>query len=55
MGRRSYQGGAFIGRLIKAVISFINRWTSSKQKLEVLIEKQSSVQKTLELGDGKDS
>ena len=55
LGRRTYQGGAFLGRLVKAVIAFINRWTASKQKLEVLIEKQSSVQKTLELGDGKDS
>ena len=48
LGRRSYQGGAFIGRLIKAVIRFINRWTSTKQQLQVLVEKQQSVQTQLE-------
>ena len=47
-GRRSMQGAGFIGRLIKAVIRFINRWTSTKQQLQVLVEKQQSVQTQLE-------
>ena len=52
-GRRSMQGAGFIGRLIKSVIRFINRWTSSKQQLQELVEKQQSVQAQLEeTGDG---
>ena len=47
------QGAGFIGRLIKAVIRFINRWTSTKQQLQVLVEKQQSIQTQLEeTGDG---
>ena len=30
MGRRSYQGGGFLGGLIKAIARFIRRWTSTK-------------------------
>ncbi len=52
-GRRSMQGAGFIGRLIQAVIRFINRWTSTKQQLQVLVEKQQTVQSHLEeTGDG---
>ena len=50
MGRRSMQGAGFIGRLIKAVIRFINRWTSTKQQLEVMVEKQQTMQAALQEG-----
>ncbi len=54
-GRKTYTGGSFIGRLIKAVINFINRWTRSKEKLEVLIKKKESINRKLEEGDGTNS
>ena len=50
MSRRSYRGGTFIGRLIKAVIRFINRWTSTKQQLEMIVEKQQTMQSQLQEG-----
>ena len=50
MGRRSMQGAGFIGRLIKSVIRFINRWTSTKQQLEVMVEKQQTMQAALQEG-----
>ena len=50
LGRRSYQGGAFIGRLIKAVIRFINRWTSTKQQLTAMVDKKHAMQATLTEG-----
>ena len=53
-GRRTYQGGNFLGNLMKAVIEFITRWTRSKEKLETLIEKQQSIQARLKESDGKD-
>ena len=52
LGRRSYSGGAFIGRLIKAVTSFIRRWTQTKQQLTAIFEKQNSVRMKLEGTDG---
>ena len=54
-GRKTYAGGSFISRLIKAVVNFINRWTRSKEKLEVLIKKQDSMNRKLEEGDGTNS
>ena len=54
-GKKTYQGGSFIGRLIKAVIKFINSWRSSKNKLEQILEKQDSIKKQLELKDGSNS
>ena len=51
-GRSTYQGGSFIGRLIKAVASFIRRWTGTKQQLAAIVEKQRNVQLTLEGTDG---
>jgi len=39
MGRRTYQGGGFIARLVKAIATFIRRWTSTKQQLEAIVEK----------------
>ena len=52
MGRRSYQGGGYLGGLIKAIARFIRRWTSTKQQLNAIVEKQHSMQTTLE--DGAD-
>tara|TARA_B100000029_G_scaffold219745_1_gene217443 strand:- start:58 stop:540 length:483 start_codon:yes stop_codon:yes gene_type:complete len=54
-GKKTFQGGSFIGRLIKAVIRFITRWTRSKEDLQKLIDKQESMKKQLESGDGTDS
>ena len=53
-GRRTYQGGSFIGRLIKAVATFIRRWTGTKQQLASIVEKQQAVQLSLEGTDGQD-
>ena len=47
-GRRTMQGGGFIGRLVQSVIRFINRWTSTKQQLHVIVEKQKTIQAALE-------
>ncbi len=54
-GRKTYAGGSFIGRLIKAVINFINRWTRSKEKLELIIKKQESMNRKLEEDNGTNS
>ena len=53
-GKRTYQGGSFIGRLIKAVTTFIRRWTGTKQQLAAIVEKQQAVQLSLEGTDGQD-
>ena len=55
LGRRSFQGGAFIGRLVKSVIRFINRWTRSKEKLEILVQKQNQIKNQLEADNGENS
>ncbi|WP_143593503.1 hypothetical protein [Synechococcus sp. 1G10] len=31
LGRKTYQGGSFLGGLVQAVIRFISRWTRIKQ------------------------
>ena len=53
-GKSTYQGGSFIGRLIKAVATFIRRWTGTKQQLAVIVEQQQAVQRSLEATDGQD-
>ena len=53
-GKGTYQGGTFIGRLIKALATFIRRWTGTKQQLAAIVEKQRNVQLTLEGTDGAD-
>ena len=53
-GKSTYQGGSFIGRLIKAVTTFIRRWTGTKQQLAAIVEKQQAVQLSLEATDGQD-
>lgn len=54
LGKRSYQGGGYLGGLIKAIARFIRRWTSTKQKLNTIVEKQQAVQLSLEGTDGQD-
>jgi Arc/MetJ-type ribon-helix-helix transcriptional regulator len=52
-GRRTLQGASFIGRLIQAVIRFVGRWTTTKQNLQVIVEKQQAIQTALnEQSDG---
>ena len=53
-GKSTYQGGSFIGRLIKAVATFIRRWTGTKQQLAAIVEQQQAVQRSLEASDGQD-
>lgn len=40
LGRKTYQGGSFIGGLIQAVIRFINRWTQTKERVVELDRKR---------------
>ena len=50
LGRRSYQGGSFIGSLVQAVIRFINRWTQTKERVVQLDQKrQEFMEKTRDL------
>ena len=50
LGRRTYQGGSFIGGLVQAVIRFINRWTTTKEKVVELDKKrQSFIEKSQQL------
>ena len=53
-GKRTYQGGSFISRLVRAVTTFIRRWTGTKQQLAAIVEKQQVVQRTLEGTNGTD-
>ena len=53
-GKSTYQGGSFIGRLIKAVATFNRRWTGTKQQLAAIVEKQQALQLSLEGTDGQD-
>ena len=53
-GKGTYQGGTFIGRLIKALATFIRRWTGTKQQLAAIVDKQQAVQLRLEGTDGSD-
>ena len=50
LGRRSYQGGSFLGGLVQAVIRFINRWTQAKERVVQLDQKrQEFIEKTKDL------
>ena len=53
-GHRSYQGGGFLGRLIKAITRFVSRWTGTKQQLQKILDRQTSMRNTLEGTDGQD-
>jgi hypothetical protein len=48
LGRRNYNGGGNIGRLMQAVINFLNRWRTGKDHFEQLSARQQSLQATLE-------
>lgn len=50
LGRRTYQGGSFIGGMVQAVIRFINRWTHTKERVVELDKKrQAFLEKSQEL------
>ena len=42
-GRHSFQGGGYIGDLVRAVIHFINRWGRTKDRLGDLKKKQQEL------------
>ena len=48
LGRRSYSGGGNIARLIQAVISFLNRWRTGKERFEQLSARQEALRASLE-------
>jgi hypothetical protein len=48
LGRRSYNGGGSIGRLIQAVINFLNRWRTGKERFEQLSARQEALRASLE-------
>jgi hypothetical protein len=48
LGRRSYNGGGNIARLIQAVINFLNRWRMGKERFEQLSARQEALRSTLE-------
>ena len=50
LGRKTYQGGSFLGGLVQAVIRFINRWTQTKERVVQLDQKrQELIEKTKDL------
>ena len=48
LGRKSFQGGGYLGGLVQAVIRFINRWTRTRERLDQLTEKQQAMQQRLD-------
>ncbi|MCP9820730.1 hypothetical protein KBZ18_14690 [Synechococcus sp. Cruz-9H2] len=54
LGRRSFQGGSFLGGLVQAVIRFINRWTTTKQRFDELSLRQQAITSRLEGTDVAD-
>jgi hypothetical protein len=48
LGRRSYNGGGSIGRLVQAVINFLNRWRTGKKRFEQLSARQEALRASLE-------
>ena len=48
VGRRNYNGGVSIGRLVQAVISFLNRWRTGKERFEQLSARQEALRASLE-------
>jgi len=50
LGRKTYQGGSFLGGLVQAVIRFINRWSRTKERVVQLYQKrQALIEKTRDL------
>ena len=50
-GRRTYAGGQAIGRLVRAVIHFLNRWRLGKEKFERLAGEQRQWSERLDADD----
>lgn len=48
LGRRSYYGGGSIGRLVQAVINFLNRWRTGKERFEQLSARKETLRASLE-------
>ena len=48
VGRRNYNGGVSIGRLVQAVINFLNRWRTGKERFEQLSARQEALRASLE-------
>jgi hypothetical protein len=42
LGRKSFQGGSYLGGLIQAVIRFIGRWTRTKDRVTELDQKRQA-------------
>ena len=55
LGRRAYNGGGSIARLIQAVISFLNRWHTGKERFEQLSARQQSLRSSLESQEAQSS
>jgi hypothetical protein len=55
LGRRAYNGGGNIARLIQAVISFLNRWRTGKERFEQLSARQKALRSSLESHDRQSS
>lgn len=50
LGRKTYQGGSFLGGLVQAVIRFIGRWSQTKERVVQLDHKrQEFIEKTKDL------
>ena len=50
LGRKTYQGGSFLGGLVQAVIRFIGRWSQTKERVVQLDQKrQEFIEKTKDL------
>jgi hypothetical protein len=50
LGRKTYQGGSFLGSLVQAVIRFIGRWSQTKERVVQLDQKrQEFIEKTKDL------
>jgi hypothetical protein len=58
LGRRAYNGGGGIARLVQAVIRFLNRWRLGKERFEELSARQQALRGALESNpepvDGQD-
>jgi hypothetical protein len=51
LGRRQYNGGGNIARLMQAVINFLNRWRTGKERFEQLSARQVALRASLESND----
>lgn len=48
LGRRAYNGGGNIARLVQAVIRFLNRWRQGKQRFQELSNRQEALRDVLD-------